>query len=64
MTEFTAYSVGSDGWFEYDDAPPETPDIAVFGWLNFDDTDTFVVAPGGGARGGIEPFLFHVVKGE
>ena len=40
MTDFSAYLVGSDGWFEYDDGPAENPDTASFGWLNFDAADT------------------------
>ena len=57
--------MGSDGWFEYDDAPPETPDIAVFGWLNFDPGDTIATGVAAGVGGGgLEPFMFHVTKGE
>lgn len=34
--------MASDGWYDGSAAPIEPPDTAVFGWLNFDDTDTIV----------------------
>ena len=64
MTEFTAYLVGSDGWFEYDDGPAENAETAVFGWLNFAPTDEIEGITVGGGGGGLEPFMFHVTKGE
>ena len=61
MKEFTAYSIGSDGWFEYDDGPPESLDTAVFGWLNFEAADTIGVAAER-QKGWNETLIFHIVN--
>lgn len=62
MTYFTAYLVGSDGWFEYDDGPAEIPDTAIFGWLNFSSADTITSGVAAGAWGpNNQPVLFNTV---
>ena len=64
MTDFTAYSIGTDGWWEYDDSPSEIPDIATFGWLNFGAADEIVPpSTAAGGRWGNEPMILNVVHG-
>jgi hypothetical protein len=55
--------VGTDGWFEYGaDGPSETMDIAAFGWVNYDPTDTTTPAVAVGANKGNETIVFNVVN--
>ena len=62
MTYFTAYLVGSDGWWEEDEGPAETADTAVFGWLNFEAGDTITSGAAAGAWGpNNEPMLYNMV---
>ena len=62
MTDFTAYLVGSDGWFEYDAGPAEHAETAVFGWLNFDAADEIVPPSAAGAyKSDNQAMLFNVV---
>lgn len=45
--------IGTDGWFEYgSESPPEPPDVAMFGWADFSETDEIVPPSTGGQHWG------------
>ena len=65
MTDRDLMLLWTDGWFESDATLPENADTAVFGWYNYEATDT--IAPVGPAAAerihGNEPMILITVHG-
>ena len=63
LTEYDTFLIASDGWYEGATAPPEPPDTASFGWLNWLPTEG-ITGPGISTAGrtSIYTFMYRIAR--